>query len=322
MKIVAEIHGYPPHHNSGAEWMIHDMFKYLLKQGHEIRILLKFDTYLGFVAEPYEFQGIKIESDKDYENHYLWADIIFTHLDKTGKAYNRARQFNKPLVHLIHNHYNNSPVESLDQVRQYCVYNTKWIQKELVESGRHDKIKGGIVVRPPVFIKDYRTETKINNYISLINVNKNKGGETFKKVAERLPDRKFLGVMGSYGAQIVDNSVKNIHYVYNAPDIRNIYKRTRILLMPSLYESYGRTAIEAAANGIPVICSPTIGLKEALGDAAIYVERDNISGYIEAIKFLDNEKNYKAQSKKIFSRAEKMDPTNELDKLTKFLLTL
>jgi hypothetical protein len=47
-------------------------------------------------------------------------------------------------------------------------------------------------------------------------------------------------------------------------DIREVFRKTRVVLMPSLYESYGRVAVEAACAGIPAIVHPTEGLLESL----------------------------------------------------------
>jgi glycosyltransferase involved in cell wall biosynthesis len=56
--------------------------------------------------------------------------------------------------------------------------------------------------------------------------------------------------------------------------------------MPSSYESYGRVALEAAINRLPVICTPTDGLKECLGAAGLYFDRDDIEGMAKKIEEL------------------------------------
>jgi glycosyltransferase involved in cell wall biosynthesis len=54
----------------------------------------------------------------------------------------------------------------------------------------------------------------------------------------------------------------------NTPDPRDFYRVSRAVLMPSLWrESLGRVAIEAMANGIPVLASDRGALPETLGDA-------------------------------------------------------
>jgi glycosyltransferase involved in cell wall biosynthesis len=57
-----------------------------------------------------------------------------------------------------------------------------------------------------------------------------------------------------------------------------IYGKTNIVLVPSTYESYGRVGLEAAINRLPVICTPTDGLKECLGAAGLYFDRDDLDG--------------------------------------------
>ena len=38
MKILGIVHAFPPDHGSGAEWMMHDMMQYMMKQGHECKV--------------------------------------------------------------------------------------------------------------------------------------------------------------------------------------------------------------------------------------------------------------------------------------------
>ena len=315
MNLLAEIHGYPPYHNSGAEWMAHHIFRYLVDIGHDVTILLNFNSYLGKIKEPYTFDGVSVVSDKDYDHYYRWADVVFTHLDKTGKAYNRCKLYNRPLINIVHNDYNNNVMSNLNGIEQYAIYNTYWVQDKVSKINK--MVKKSIVIHPPIWAKDYEVE-KRNDYITLINLNNNKGGDFFIKLAKRLPDKKFMGVMGSYGDQKIDWKQKNIHYVKNRGDIKYVYKRTRILLMPSIYESYGRTAIEAASSGIPIICTPTPGLQEALAGTGIYMERD-VERWALKILQLDDERKYQIASKAVRKRAEEVNPEKELNKLVKFL---
>ena len=48
----------------------------------------------------------------------------------------------------------------------------------------------------------------------------------------------------------------NLHRMANTPDPRDFYRVSRVVPVPSLWrESLGRVAVEAMANGIPVIAS-------------------------------------------------------------------
>ena len=44
------------------------------------------------------------------------------------------------------------------------------------------------------------------------------------------------------------------------------YGRSRVVAVPSHFESFSITAVEAAACGRPVICSPRVGAREVLGN--------------------------------------------------------
>ncbi|MBQ1163612.1 glycosyltransferase, partial [Streptomyces sp. A73] len=73
-----------------------------------------------------------------------------------------------------------------------------------------------------------------------------------------------------------------------------VYGRTRVLLMPRSYESWGRAGCEALASGIPVEAHPTPGLCESLGEAGVYVDRNDLDGY-EAVlrKLLEDPAEYR-----------------------------
>jgi len=129
-------------------------------------------------------------------------------------------------------------------------------------------------------------------------------------------------------------SLPNVEIVQNSPDILSVYKRTRILIMPSYYESFGRTATEAMCSGIPVICTPTPGLKENCSYAGIYcgteieepergkdqVTLGSVKEWKEAIEKLDNQDEYKKVSLLCKQRSRELDPVKELEGLEQFFL--
>jgi glycosyltransferase involved in cell wall biosynthesis len=162
-----------------------------------------------------------------------------------------------------------------------------------------------VVVHPPVDGKRYKVG-KRGSKLTLVNLFHRKGTATFQQIARLMPDRDFLGVEGGYGKQEKD-AIKNVTYMDNTGDMKKVYSQTRILLMPSLYESYGRTAVEALVSGIPVIASPTPGLKESLGDAGIFCDAEKPAQWVQAIKRLDDPEAYKAQSKKCVERFKEIE---------------
>jgi glycosyltransferase involved in cell wall biosynthesis len=55
-------------------------------------------------------------------------------------------------------------------------------------------------------------------------------------------------------------------------ELPDLYRGARMLLLPSLYEGFGMTALEAMACGTPVITSTTSSMPEVAGDAALLVD--------------------------------------------------
>ena len=67
--------------------------------------------------------------------------------------------------------------------------------------------------------------------------------------------------------------LQNVIATPNTPDMKAIYAQARVLLVPSLgWESGPAVAVEAMANGIPVIASNVGGLPEVLGTSGQVVD--------------------------------------------------
>lgn len=327
MRILYSIHLYPPVHNCGSEWMAHHINKFLIAKGHHVRVILH-QALMHNVRTPYDYEGVEVIGPTGDLDAYRWADVIITHLDFTQFTLLQAMQINKPIVHFVHNDIQYSSIVNSPYKNQFIVYNSMWIANKKMYDHRFT------VLHPPCD-QDFYDVNKSpidSEFITLISLNQNKGGELFYKIAEAMPDKKFLGVMGSYDEQIV-KQLPNVMIYPNTPDIREVYKMTRALLMPSYYESWGRTATEAMCSGIPVICTPTPGLKENCGTAGIYVgkelksyepgqpcvDRGKVEDWVKQIRRLDNVKYYNEVSRLSKERANELNPVKELENLETFL---
>jgi glycosyltransferase involved in cell wall biosynthesis len=330
MRILYSIHLYPPKHNCGGEYYIHNLNKYLVKQGHEIRVMLhraKQDN----IKVPYEFEGVEVMGNINHLDAYRWADVLVTHLDFTHFTVLLGKDIGKPVVHIVHNHHKYNPIEN-GSGSINVVYNSEWIKEELNYNWP------SVVVRPAVDRKrfDVCSNPWDNEFITMINLNTNKGGRVLQKIAKIFPDKKFLGVKGSYDIQITDQP-ENVTVINNTTDILSVYKKTKVLLMPSQYESWGMTATEAMCSGIPVICTPTKGLVENCGTAALYCKgRDSseyddfgnvvddtdeydLSSLVNCIKRLDSERYYQKKSKEARERSLEHDPDERAKNYENFL---
>jgi glycosyltransferase involved in cell wall biosynthesis len=149
------------------------------------------------------------------------------------------------------------------------------------------------VVYPFLMLENYAAKTGKKEYITLVTPCVRKGVEIFLKIADKLPNKKFLAVGWSEKTRELKKR-KNIEYVPWVDDMRLIYSKTKILLVPSIwYEPFGRVVIEAMYNGIPCVVSNRGGLPEAVGNAGIIVDDVfNINAWIDSIKKLEADKNF------------------------------
>ena len=114
-----------------------------------------------------------------------------------------------------------------------------------------------------------------------------------KALAEKMPDVQFMGVKGGYNSQVVYSDSKNLTYIENQSDITAVFKQTGILIMPSKNETWGRTAVEAMASGVPVIHSESPGLVECVGGAGIMCMHDHEDAWIDAIRRIIGDRAYR-----------------------------
>jgi len=327
MNILSFVHAYPPDHNAGAEYMLHTINKYMVSKGHKCTVMTRGGDAATIkngkvefrkLYPRDEFEGVRIsrEGVTMYNKVFNDADIVITHLDRTGKAINLCKSFQKPLIHLIHNTHYNDVIVKINSQNAAVVYNNEWVKEKLNYPLRN------YILHPPVNHKDY--EVKVTGKaITLINCFFSKGGKMLVELAKRFPHRKFIGVMG-YGDQVLGD-LKNLTYVENTPNIKAIYKQSRIILMPSSYESYGRVAIEACASGIPVIASSTPGLKASLDYAGVFAKKwDDPDEWERLVRSLDDEEYYKKVSALGRKRAKEMTEKglSELEGLEKFFETI
>lgn len=317
LKIVARVHAMPPEHNAGAEHMLVSMLRPLVERGHDVEVWL---SRYGKASKAYEYRGIRIvplESRLDFPTAVRRADVLVSHLECVPSTASLARGYGKPLVVVCHNTHRPTFRDAAAGGTSLAVYNSRWMEREaelfFAEYPKSVRPAASLIVRPPVFADEYATK-KRGDRVTLINCNPEKGGKVLAALAERMPDTKFLAVTGAYGQQILPDlpNVEVLEHV-DGQDMRDkVYARTRVLLMPSSYESWGRVGIEALASGIPVVAHPTEGLCESLGEAGIFVDRNDIAGYEAVLRKLRTAAEYRLASKRAKARSAELDPTAEL----------
>lgn len=317
LRIVARVHSMPPDHNAGSEWMLHSMLRPLVQRGHDVQVWL---SRYGASREPYTLDGVQVVPQSarlDLPTAIRRADLVISHLENVPSAGAMARGYGKPLVVIGHNCagviFRNMALAGT----ALAVYNSHAMRREadvvFGERPEWPRPQREIVVRPPVFAADYATTP--GDRVTLVNLCKEKGGEVFWRLARRLPDVKFLAVKGAYGQQITYDDLPNVDIVDHTPGDRmrdEVYARTRVLLMPSTSESWGRAAVEAMHSGIPVICSPLPGTVEMAGEAGIFAEPRDTGAWVAAVKRLLEPGEWRLASKRALARARELDPAKDL----------
>lgn len=317
MKVTALVHAYVNHgHNAGAETTMHDLLRAMVEDGWEAEVILSRED--PGVTEPYGIDGVKVTPYQDRRQIIpvaMKSDLLISHLENSERVAVVGQKYNVPTVQVVHN--------NMEITKNYATYpwnilvfNTDWVAEDFRASmGRQLNGKHLSVVHPRVDTSRYvltPQKGSQGDYITLVNLwdgslrGKNgKGAHTFYEMARRYPNKKFLGVLGGYGEQ----SIKDLPNVTILPHTSNmvedVYSKTRILLMPSRYESFGRVAVEGAACGIPTIASPTPGLMEAMGAGwGFYAEPDDYETWYQHIMTLSDGRRWRSASSRAKDQAD------------------
>lgn len=316
LNVVVRVHAYPPDHNAGAEWALHEMLRALVGRGHAATVWL---SQQAASREPYSVDGVRVMpheagSDAQFAKSVARASAVVSHLENVPGAASLARGFGKPLIVVCHNTFDLTWQPMREGSSALAVLNSRWMleKAEPAFEGRLHRPDQMLVVRPPVWPEEYQTAR--GDCITLVNCTVTKGVKVLAELAERMPDRKFLAVRGGYGEQ-EPPELDNVIVLDHTPgrEMRNVvYARTRLLLMPSDYESWGRVGVEAMASGIPVLAHPTDGLTESLGGAGIFCDRDDTGVWQAAIERLDDRSEYREASRRARARSRQLDPAQDL----------
>lgn len=294
MRVAAVCPLYPPASRVGAWLSTHECLAHLAGRGHQVDVVVQ----LGHRRPDYTLDGVTVHVGAgQIERHVADADVVISHLGDPGRAHASAVAVGVPSVRMAHGGQARIPDDTA-----LVVFNASSARDATGWEGP------SVVVHPPVDPARYRTTP--GDSVTLINLTDAKGVRTFWRAAEQLPDLQFLGVRGGYGRQVRPRA-PNVDVVATTRDITRIYRRTRVLLMPSAEESWGRVGVEAMASGIPVIAHPTPGLVESLGAAGTFVDRDDIDGWAETIRHLHGP-GWPAASAAALARSAQLDPGPQL----------
>ena len=298
MRVRVVVPMYPPYSLVGSWLTTHEFMRDLVAHGHRVDV-----TAYQSRGGPLEHEGVVVETTFAAE---ITADVVVGHAGDDGSAMAIAGRLGVPLVLMAHGGDPEVMLLRLEAA-DLAVFNSHNLRDAVGWDGP------SVVCHPPVDRSRYATTP--GDRVTLVNTSADKGGVLFWSLAERLPDVPFMAVVGGYGRQILWSGHPNVVIQRHSPNVTTeVYGRTRVLLLPSIVETWGRVAIEAACSGIPTIAHPTSGALEALGDAATYVDRDDLDGWAEAIERLMRPAWWHDRSTAALARAHALDSAGSLDR--------
>lgn len=281
----------------------------LAHAGHEVTV------YADLVSEAYERQGVRIQPRSTFNKNKRTADLVYSHPDLGSIGYIVSQLHRIPYVAVVHNVGDLNRWHLGHHKPTLTVWNSESTREQL--GG-----EGGLIVRSPIRVSDYKVKTK-GDAFTIINCTKSKGIETFDAVARALPHTPSLAVRGGYGLQEtaipLSLGATVVGPIPHEAMGREVWSKTKVLLMPSADESWGRAGVEALCSGIPVIAHPTPGLRESLGNAGIFIDREDVDAWSKQVnELMTNPISYEAASKRASARARSLEKATAQD-LANFL---
>lgn len=135
---------------------------------------------------------------------------------------------------------------------------------------------------------------KKHGFVTMVNPSMAKGATVTLQIANqakaRLPNLTFLMVESRAGQAEVEgyvsnaNLLENLWWVQRQRDMKQVYRRTALLLVPSLwFEAAGRVIAEAQLSGIPVLATDSGGIPEQLNGGGFLFPKPNLGANYRGI---------------------------------------
>ena len=136
-----------------------------------------------------------------------------------------------------------------------------------------------------------RKEVKVFLYVGRLAEEKNL--RILLDVFNELPDLKLLIVgQGALKDSLRNNANSNIQFLGSMKnkELKNIYRKADVFILPSKYEPWGLVVEEALNNGTPVIVSDKVGCKDDLVtvDTGLVFSHNSPEDLKEKIKTISN----------------------------------
>lgn len=302
-RIAAFLHGYPPLWSMGGEVSTH-------------RTLRHIPGSVAFTNtdEEYEIDGVRvmplpgISADEIREAaEAVDAKVLFAHSTLAVETVRAGRRSGIPTILAVH-----APPRFASDLRgawsaaTVRLYNTAEARKTWADNR-------GWVLHPPVGHPLTADIPGPHDALTLTSSLVNKGAGTVLELAKMWPDRRFIIVESpahlTHGSPLFWEDAATLPNVEIRPrlhpdEMGELWAETRVLLVPSRYETYGMSAVEAAGYGIPSAHVDTPHVREGIGPGARLLQRHSLEELAQAIEEI--EVDYPIWSSRALTRAAKI----------------
>lgn len=277
---------------SGAHLAHLELAGFLEDRGHTVR-------YAAAKGDPVTRHGKPVEIGAKYRSIKAtssWAD--WTLVRDEPKVRRVLKRVRGRVLYCCHSPAGAPPELGISLSDGSRIVYVSQALRDAIEA-KHGPQPGTVMGGCPMDLDRYRVAP--GDCVTLINLSERKGGKLFWRLAQAMPDVQFLGVR-LWGEQVVSDPIPaKVTVLDRQDDPREIYRRTRILLIPSMEpgtvqtaelpawgEAWNRVGVEAAASGIPVIATPVAGIRASICDAAVYVSGHSTEAWAAAIRRFDD----------------------------------
>jgi glycosyltransferase involved in cell wall biosynthesis len=310
---------YFPQLYGGVQTSTNELFHALIARGHKASLLVKLmpGGWFGGIARlkmqiNRRIAGCKIARDTGY-GYPIWRTwfpehavayvvarekpdlIVIMSGGKIMPAALAAKQTGVPILVQLHDvAFGEDYGERIKDLGA-----VPFIANSKFTAERYHRMLGisAAVIHPFVKTGHYKTGTVKEN-VTFINPVRAKGVDIACEVARLCPDIPFSFIEGwTLSPQDRSelekklSSLPNVMLLPSSRDMSSIYRKCKILLVPSRFqETFGRVVTEAQACGIPAVASTRGGLPETVGPGGILLDPDGpMEDWAAAVRTLWND---------------------------------
>lgn len=337
MRILFVMHmAYVPQAFRGARITVHEYCRRLQDRGHEVAVLGKLLNgdkvwALNRLKARLTGQHYPAGSELGYPVYRGWEplngvpevikrfapDVVIARAGSRMPTVQKVLETGTPVVADLHTvEFGERSAPFLSGPEITYLSNSEFTARRLRERYGLDS-----TVIPPLVIPDKYRGCEGGGTVLHVNPQMNKGIDITLDLAAARPDIPFTVVEARplseemRQARSRVESLPNVTWHKAERDMRKLYRKARLVIMPSRWEeAWGRVATEAHVSGIPLLASNRGGLPESVGPGGVLVDPDaGLTAWADALAKLWDDASYyeqvAAEAKRYANRSD-IQPEN------------